>query len=397
MRLARHESWRASNLERLLRSARNDNAKQIRMGEDFRQRSWRIRQCLWRKGGVMMMMRVGIVGAGLQAKRRAPVFSQTKDAKLVVISAEREAHARELASQFGCESAEGWKWVGERKDLDAILVCTPPDLHESISVLAMQTGKHVLCEKPLARTLEECETMLRVSKETGKVLKCGFNHRHHPAVLEARRQVDQGKIGRLLFARSRYGIIGEPGREKEWRADPKRAAGGHLMEQGIHVVDLSRWFLGEFEHVACFRAAQYWPLGELEDNAFMMMRARDGKMASVHTSLLQWKNLFSFEIYGEEGYLEVEGLGGSYGTEKLHYCPKKYFQPFEVSTTEYRGGDKSWLLEWNEFTAAIREARAPLGSAEDGLEAMRLVLDAYRFSDEMTGKPVRPQDCKWSS
>jgi len=338
-------------------------------------------------------MRIGIVGAGLQAGRRAPVFSKLPGLELKVISAEHPANAKALASKFGCEYAVGWEWVGKRDDLDAILVCTPPHLHEPISILAMQTGKHVLCEKPLARTLEECQKMIRVSKETGRVLKCGFNHRHHPAILEARRQVDEGKIGKLLFVRSRYGITGEPGREKEWRADPAKASGGHLMEQGIHIVDLARWFLGEFEQVACFRDTQYWPLGEMEDNAFMMMRAKDGKLASLHTSLLQWKNLFSFEIFGEEGFLEAEGLGGSYGIEKLHFCPRTFRKPFEVSTTEFRGDDPSWLWEWQEFASAVREKRSPLGSAEDGMEAMRLVFEAYRSSDEVKAKAESAKSC----
>lgn len=331
-------------------------------------------------------MRVGIVGAGLQAKRRASAFSKIPDTELVIVSAEHEEHAKKLASQYQCEYAQGWEWVGKRNDLDAILVCTPPHLHEPISILGMQNGKHVLCEKPLARSVAECQHMIEVSKKTKRILKCGFNHRHHPAVLEAKQQVEQGKIGRPLFIRSRYGITGEPGREKEWRADPRQASGGHLMEQGIHVVDLSRWFLGEFEEVACFRETQYWPLGELEDNAFVMMRTPDGRVASLHTSLLQWKNLFSFEIYGEEGFFEVEGLGGSYGTEKLHHGLKKYREPFEVTTVEYRGEDPSWSLEWNEFVAAIKEKREPIGNAEDGREAMRLVFEAYRFSDQYVRK-----------
>ena len=338
-------------------------------------------------------MRVGIVGAGLQARRRAPVFSKLEGFELKVISAAHEANAKALASKFHCEYAEGWQWVGKRNDLDAIIVCTPPHLHEPISILAMQTGKHVLCEKPLARSLEECQRMIQVSRETGRVLKCGFNHRHHPAVLEAKRRIEQGEIGKLLFVRARYGITGEPGREKEWRADPSKASGGHLMEQGIHAVDLSRWFLGEFENVVCLRETQYWPLGELEDNAFMMMRTKEGKIASVHTSLLQWKNLFSFEIFGEDGFFEVEGLGGSYGIEKLHFCPKRYRQPFEVITKEFRGEDPSWLLEWQEFVSAIKEKRAPLGSAEDGMEAMRLVFEAYRFSDDQKTKAEAIKSC----
>ncbi len=332
------------------------------------------------------MMRVGIVGAGLQARRRAPVFAKLPDAKLVVISALRREHARALAAQFGCEAEEGWDWVGRRDDLDAILVCTPPHLHEKISVLAMETGKHVLCEKPLARTLDECRRMIEVSRATKKTLKCGFNHRHHPAILGIRRGIEAGKIGKPLFVRCRYGIAGEPGRKDEWRADPAQAAGGHLMEQGIHAVDLSRWFLGDFDEVACFRNAAYWSLGGMEDNAFLMMRSRSGRAASLHTSLLQWRNLFSFEIFGEEGFYEAAGLGGSYGTEKLHHTPRRDGKPFETSTVEFPGGDDSWLLEWNEFAAAAREGRPPLGTAEDGMEAMRLILDGYRFSDERSEK-----------
>ena len=333
-------------------------------------------------------MRVGVVGAGLQAKRRVPALFKSPDVKLVVISAKTEEEVKSLAEEFQCEYTTGWEWVGKRDDLDAILVCTPPYLHEPISVLAMQTGKHVLCEKPLARTMAECERMVEVSKETKKILKCGFNHRHHPAILEAKRQTDAGVIGKPLFIRCRYGIMGHPSRAKEWRTDPRQTSGGHLMEQGIHAIDLSRWFLDKFDQVVCFRGAQYWPYGELEDNAFLLMRTSKGQVSSIHSSLLQWKNLFSFELYGEEGFFEIEGLGGSYGVEKLHFCPKEYEKPFEVHTTEFRGPDKSWLLEWMEFAAAIREGRQPLGNGGDGLEAMKLVFEAYRFSDQALEKEV---------
>lgn len=332
------------------------------------------------------MLRVGIVGAGLQGKRRASVFPKIKDATLVAVSAEHLAHAKTLADQYHCEALEGWDWVTKRKDLDIILVCTPTHLHEKITVAALRSGKHVLCEKPLARTLEECDSMILAAKETGKVLKCGFNHRHFPAVWEAKEQIKAGKIGKPLFIRSRYGITGEPGREKEWRTDPAKTSGGHLMEQGIHAIDLSRWILGDISQVIGFRETQYWPFGDLEDNAFVILRTPSGQMASIHTTLMQWKNLFSFEIYGEEGCFEIEGLGSSYGIHKLHYGPKKYYKPFETTTTEYRGEDKSWLNEWQEFTSAIQEKRTPVGSAEDGKEAIRIVLEAYQFSDQMTGK-----------
>jgi predicted dehydrogenase len=331
-------------------------------------------------------MRIGIVGAGLQAKRRAPVIAQMPDMKLKVISSEHVESSKSLANSFHCESEVGWEWVGKRDDLDVILVCTPPHLHAQISILAMQTGKHVLCEKPLARTINECKQMIAVSKQTVKLLKCGFNHRHHPGILDAKKDIEEGKIGKPLFIRSRYGIIGQPSRKNEWRFNPSQASGGHLMEQGIHAIDLARWFLGEFDQVLCFRDSQYWGSSPLEDNAFLTMRTETGLVASIHTSLLQWKNLFSFEIFGEDGFFEIEGLGGSYGTEKLNFCPKKYNAPFEIHTREYRGADKSWKLEWLEFIDAIKKGRTPLGSAEDGLAAMQLVFDAYKFSDSIQRK-----------
>src|SRR5713101_498181 len=221
-------------------------------------------------------MRVGIVGAGLQARRRGPVLLTFPETTLVVVSAVQADHAAPLASKLGCEAAEGWESMVERDDLDALIVATPPHLHAPISVAAMRNGKHVLCEKPLARTIGEAETMVATARETGRVLKCGFNHRHHPAIQLARRWFEEGRIGDPIFIRARYGIGGRPGYEREWRANPEVVGGGQLMEQGIHVVDLARWFLGEFAHVAAFVDTGFWKIKPLEDNAFALLRTAAG-------------------------------------------------------------------------------------------------------------------------
>jgi predicted dehydrogenase len=264
-----------------------------------------------------------------------------------------------------------------RDDLDAVIVATPPHLHASISIAALKRGLHVLCEKPLARTLDEAQAMVAAARETGRVLKCGFNHRHHPAVQQARRWFEEGRIGEPGFIRARYGIGGRPGYEQEWRADPKIVSGGQLMEQGIHAIDLARWFLGEFSQVAAFAETCFWKIAPLEDNAFALYRTPAGAVASVHSSLTQWKNLFSFEFYGSEGYIAVEALGGGYGTEKAIFGKRDFTAPFAEEVVEFRGEDRSWHDEWKEFVVAIQERREPLGSAKDGLEAMRLVFAAY--------------------
>jgi len=322
-------------------------------------------------------MRVGIVGAGLQARRRAPVIKAWPGAELVVISAEHPDSAKALASQMGCEADVGWEWVARRRDVDVVLVCTPPRLHAAITIAALQTGKHVLCEKPLAWSLEEAEEMRAVTRATGLTVKCGFNHRHHPGIEQAHRWLDDGRLGEPLFIRCRYGICGRPGYAKEWRGNADAVAGGQLMEQGIHGIDLARWFLGELVDVNCMLGAPYFDLGPLEDNAFATYRTERGRVLSIHSTLTQWKNLFSFEIFGHDGYALVKGLGGAYGTERATFGKRDFHAPFTEETVEFRGDDRSWREEWREFVHAIEERRDPLGTVGDGIEAMRCVFAAY--------------------
>jgi predicted dehydrogenase len=303
------------------------------------------------------------------------------DTKLVVVSADHKDHAAPLASSLRCEAAEGWESMVDRDDLDALIVATPPHLHARISIAAMRNGKHVLCEKPLARTIGEAEAMAVTARETDRVLKCGFNHRHHKAIQQARRWFEEGRIGDPVFVRARYGIGGRPGYEREWRANPEVVSGGQLMEQGIHVVDLARWFLGEFSQVTAFVETNFWNIQPLEDNAFALYRTATGTVASVHSSLTQWKNLFSFELSGRDGYITVEGLGGGYGTERVVLGKRDFTAPFSEEVVEFRGEDRSWYDEWQEFVSAINEEREPLGSGEDGLEAMRLVVAAYKSAN----------------
>lgn len=334
-------------------------------------------------------MRVGIIGAGLQGRRRAEAMRQFPDTEIRVISAAHREPAQALAKEMGCDAEVGWDAVVARDDIDAVIVCTPPQLHAEISVEAMRRRKHVLCEKPLARTVEEAQGMLDVAASTGVVLKCGFNHRHHPGIVQARAWFDEGLIGKPMFVRCRYGICGRPGYEKEWRADPRIVAGGHLMEQGIHAIDLSRWFLGEFAEVTCFRQSYYWPTGDLEDNAFVLYRTQEGAIATIHSSLTQWKNLFSFEVYGESGQVTVEGLGGGYGTERAILGLRDFTAPFSEKIVEFRGQDSSWAAEWKEFLAAIQGQREPLGNGQDGLESLRLVFAAYEAAAQK--RVINPQ------
>jgi predicted dehydrogenase len=311
------------------------------------------------------------------------VIVGSKQDELVVICGTARESTEAMARRFQCESALDWRQVTSRPDIDAVLVCTPPDSHTDISLDALRNGKHVLCEKPLCRTMEEARALVKAVKAAQTTFKCGFNHRYHPAVLEAKKLFDSGALGRPLFGRCSYGLVGRPGFENEWRADPMRAAGGQLGEQGIHGIDLFRWFLGEISDVSCMTSIQYFKTQSLEDNGMAVFRMAGGATASLHSSMTQWKNMFSFEVYGEDGYASVEGLGGSYGLEKLTWGRRDFSAPFSHTTVEFRGGDSSWAAEWQDFAKAANAGRQPaMGTVEDGVEALRITLACYHSSKE---------------
>ena len=317
-------------------------------------------------------MNVGIIGAGLQGRRRADVLKQCQESRLVAIADVNLEAAHNLARGTEADVYSNWEEVLHRTDIEILLVCTPPNLHALVSIAAMKNGMNVMCEKPLALNTQEAEKMLTTAKANNVSLKCGFNHRHHPAIKQARSWVSEGRVGSLMYVRCRYGIGGRQDYDTEWRADPQIAGGGQLMDQGLHILDLCQWFLGEFDEVYGVLTTQFWEKASVEDNAFVILRTKNGHIAQIHTSRTEWKNLFSFEIFGRDGYVNVDGLGGSYGAERAILGERAFLKPYREEIVEFRGEDRSWYEEWQEFVASIEEAREPLGSGYDGLQALKL-------------------------
>ncbi len=332
-------------------------------------------------------MKTGLIGAGLQGWRRSRAIKEFEDTELVIVASGHQERARLLADEMGCQAAAGWEEVVKRDDVEAVIICTPPHLHASMALEALKKGKHVLCEKPLARSPEEAGEIVDAARKNGVRVKCGFNLRHHPGIQQARKWLDEGAVGEPMFLRCRYGIGGRPGYEEEWRMNPEISGGGQLMDQGMHALDLARWFLGDFTEATGFIQTAFWNIAPLEDNAFALLRTEKGNVASIHASWTQWKNLFSLEIFAQDGYIVVEGLGGSYGVEKAVLAKRAFLQPFQEEVIEFRGGDRSWYEEWKEFVSAISENREPLGNGCDGLEALRLAEAIYQSA--RNGRTVR--------
>lgn len=332
------------------------------------------------------MKKVAIIGAGLQAKRRLPAILEDKDYFVSwIIDLVRE-RADKLAKSCRAKTHTDWKKAINDKEVDIVVVLTYPDSHAEISIAAMKSGKDVLCEKPISKTESEAEEMVKVAKKTKKILKTGFNHRHHSAIYEAYRLFQEKTIGKPLFGRGRYGIAGRKGLEKEWRSDPEIIIGGQFMDQGIHLVDLFRWFLGEVDKATGFVSTNYWPIAPQEDNGFALLHHTNGVVSSIHSSLTQWINLFEFEIYGEKGSITVSGLGGTYGVEKLIVSTHDPDGPFSYKTTEFRGGDISWKKEWEEFIKAVKTRQEPLANSFDGLKSLEVVNAVYQSSK--TGRTI---------
>jgi predicted dehydrogenase len=284
-----------------------------------------------------------------------------------------------------------WQSVVENDNVDAVVIATPNKFAKPVAVAAAAHHKHVLCEKPLGRNVSEAVAINAAAAASGVVLKTGFNHRHHAGIRRGHALVLNGAIGKPFFVRCTYGHGGRRGYEQEWRGNAELAGGGELLDQGVHVVDLARWFLGEFTEVTGFVAQWFWPIQPLEDNAFALMRTATGQIAALHTSWTQWKNQFTFEVFGADGYVRMEGLGGSYGIERLTIGRRKPDSgPPDEDVQEFSGPDDSWHLEWNEFVDAIHDRREPLGNGRDGVEALRLIEAVYRASSG--GKLVRLAD-----
>jgi predicted dehydrogenase len=323
-------------------------------------------------------LRTAVIGCGLIGTRRAGQAAASDASTLALAIDTSESVARTVAERFGAASGTDWRRAIEDPEIDAIVVATPNAFLCEIAVAALEGGKHVLIEKPMGRDLADAEAIAAMARGSRGVCKIGFNHRYHPALRAAHERYAAGEIGEAIAIRARYGHGGRPGYENEWRGNPELAGGGELTDQGVHVVDLINWFAGAPDEAFAYLSTAVWPIAPLEDNAFGMLRYENGCVATLHTSWTQWKNLFSFELFGKDGSLTIEGLGGSYGVERL-VTEKRNPQGGAPSMEqhEFDGPDLSWRDEWADFTSAILHGTPYWGTPADGLAAMRTIHALY--------------------
>lgn len=325
-------------------------------------------------------MNFAIVGCGQIGRKRLRTLLPHDRLAVAADPAIEKAIELAAASRQNAKATADWQAAVRDPAVEAVIVSTTNDWLAPIARAAIESGKHVLVEKPAARSASELKTVVETADHGDLCVWVGFNLRYHPAIQKAREIVDSGQLGPLLSVRGRYGHGGRIGYDREWRADPKISGGGELLDQGVHLIDLARWFLGDFERVCGYAPTFYWNM-PVDDNAYLLLRTPEGQAAWLHASCTQWKNLFSFEIFGRSGALIIDGLGGSYGVERLtHHRAKPQLGPPETTTWEFAGDDPSWEGELRDFVHAAKEGERAKTTLGDALAALEVVDQVYRES-----------------
>jgi predicted dehydrogenase len=321
-------------------------------------------------------LNLAIIGCGLMGSRRAKYLGSHHLKVVVDVDIER---ARSVAADSKNETivSTDWRDAVANPSVQAIILATTPDVMPAIILQTLSQGKHVLVDKPAARSAVELEPVVKAVRQSTCQVRVGFNHRYHPALQKARQLVTAGAVGELMYIRARYGHGGRLGYEQEWRAQPDVSGGGELIDQGTHLIDLSRWFLGDFNDVVGHSGTYFWDM-PVDDNAFLLLRTSQNQVAFLHASWSEWKNLFCFEIFGKTGKLQIDGLGGSYGVETLtFYKMRRELGPPDVEKWEFGGPDLSWQTEFDEFVSDIASGKSSGPTAEDAYAALKIAETVY--------------------
>jgi predicted dehydrogenase len=320
-----------------------------------------------------------VIGCGLIGRKR--VLALNPAATLLYTCDLDASRASDLARLTpGCRAVTEAAAVFADPRVHAVIVSTLNASLAPLALAAAHAGKHVLVEKPGALTSAQLREVQSAAARSGVRVRLGYNHRFHPALRKAREFVDAGVLGPLMFLRGRYGHGGRKDYDREWRADPKLSGGGELIDQGVHLIDLAGWFLGDFPTVAGHAATYFWDM-PVDDNAFVSLRTAAGQTAWLHVSCTEWKNLFSLEIYGRDAKIAIDGLGGSYGPERLtFYKMLPQMGPPETTVFEFPAGDESWRLEGEAFIEDIRLGREPAPGLREAIRTLEIVEQIYRQS-----------------
>jgi predicted dehydrogenase len=325
------------------------------------------------------MIKIGIIGYGKMGKIRVRTAIESGRAEICGVH-----DPDNKLSDLDLPHAGSSEKILKNPEIQAVFICTPNHLNKPLTIDALRAGKHVFCEKPPAFTARDVEEIRAAESASSRKLMYGFNHRHHGSMQRAKKEVESGSYGRLLWMRGRYGKSVDADFCDTWRARKELAGGGILLDQGIHMLDLFLFFAGEFDVVQALVSNLYWKLN-IEDNVFaQFLNTKTGVAASLHSTMTQWRHLFSLEIFLENGHIVVNGLktpSGTYGDEVLtleHNSSRTPEVRWDETIRITYNADTSWRSEVDTFFDAIEQDRPILtGNSTDALKLMHLIDEIY--------------------
>ena len=329
--------------------------------------------------------RFGLIGCGEIGKLRAQAIKRTPGAQLTAVSDIDPERARGIATNCGGAVVSDWRKLVQLHDVDAVVVSTPPHLHAEMCVEALESGKHVLCEKPLARTADECRVILAMAEQNERFVATGFNYRFYPSIEKARALLDSGIIGKLDHIRSYSGYSAKD-HNHPWLHDVDVMGGGALRDNGIHLIDLTHYFMGDVKEITGFATDKVWDFAGCEGNGFALLRSDAGIVASLQASWTEWRGYrFLIELYGTRGcirascfpmmtqVISMTELGGP-TRRKSYLFPLVHLREHLYS---YRSVvTQSFVREFEAFTRAIKGDATNIATGYDGLRALQIAESA---------------------
>jgi predicted dehydrogenase len=338
-----------------------------------------------------MKLRYGLIGCGEIGRLRAQGLKQASRRLVAVSDLDME---RASAVAAGAAVEKDWRRLIDRDDVDAIIVSTPPSLHAEMTIAACRAGKHVLCEKPLARTPDECRSMITAARDNQVFLATGFNYRFYPSVLKARDLLDSGIIGEVDHVRSYTGYSAND-HNHPWLHDAEVMGGGSLRDNGIHLLDLTSYFLGDVVGIQGLTSESVWGFPGCEDNGCVLLHSSKGKIASVQACWTEWRGYrFQIEITGERGIIELScfpmitratwapARGGK--TQK-----KSWYFPFVHLLEHLRSYRwvvvESFVRELEAFEESMSSRVTAVATGTDGLLAVQIADAAVGAANGQVG------------
>ena len=352
-------------------------------------------------------LRAGVVGMGWAGETHLKAYQQMPNVEVVAVADPREERLLELKQTYSIADVyTDWEMLVKRDDLDIVSVCTPNQFHAPVSIAALESGKHVLCEKPLARTSAEAEQMVRAAIDHDRVLKTAFNHRERGDIQTLKQAIDEGQLGRVYHAKAswmrRQGIPGMGG----WFTSREMAGGGPLIDLGVHVLDMALYLLGEPE-VEAVSAATYAELGprgrggrkvntrtmdvggyEVEDLATAFIRLAGGVTLLLEASWAVYGRAgddFGVTLFGTEGGADVDIKNYAW-EDTLRIYVDVDNEPAVLAPPVTKG--EGHLAVVRKFLAAIDSGQWEQHSGRDGLRRAQIIDACYQSAVERREIPL---------